>query len=323
MTTATTKDSASNPPVTAASSPTREQAPSAIAAAAPEKPKRTLGLKIFDNFLYTVFTNFSVFAMSVGFTYMTKHGTTMGTEGSTTRSIGAWFNSRRKYIMKAFEKVGVTGQAAEDGTTVFFSFADGTLFAPLVKLIEDRREKIARKMDDALGTTPENLRAYEAEPKQSWRSVIEGRLLTSAIVLPVAITMEKTGGNKAIFYNYGDKLAHFVKTSAPKLDSWLSKKTIHEKNYFFQTGVFETFYTSVCTVGLYLISRGLARKHPKPEKEALPTTASNSGTAPVPLEATHETPQKETAEAKPTTQIASTTHLSRLAAPAKTAELTA
>jgi len=298
-----------------------EDAPFALAQTAPTKPKRTLGLRLFDNFLYTFFTNTSVFLVSLGFTYMTKHGKTVGAENSILRNVGTWFAERREPIMNGLKKLGIKSeQAREDFTTVIFSFVDGTLFSFLVKPLEDRREKIARKIDDALGTTPENLKAYEAEPKQSWRSVIEGRALTSAIVLPVAFAMEKTGGNKAIFYRAGDKMANFVKTSLPKLDVWLGKKTIHHKNYFFQTGVFEAFYTSVCTIGLYFISRAVATKHPKVEKNYPANIAKH------PVATNIDAPDEAVAtqtNAHPPTKITQPTHLSRLTQPSQTAELTA
>lgn len=311
-----------NTSVNAPQAPTQSQL---FAQNKPEKAKRTLGLRLFDNLLYTVLTNTSVFLMSVGFTYMTKHGRTIGADGSKTRAVGTWFAKRRDPILKGFEKIGVKGRAAEDATTVLFSFVDGTLFAPLVKLIEDRREKIAYKIDSALGTTPDNMSAYDAEPKQSWRSVIEGRLATSAIVVPIAIAMEKTGGNNAIFYRAGNKLAGFVRETLPKLDQWLTKKTIHHKEYFFQTSVFETFYTSVCTVGLYIMSRGIARSHPpvpKNEKIAI----QDSSTAKILPKESYNAQSMELIDRentdKPSTSAGQFTHLERLAPAMQAHELT-
>lgn len=308
--------------VSAANAQTQDQL---FAENKPTKAKRTLGLRLFDNLLYTVLTNTSVFLMSVGLTYMTKHGRTIGAEGSKTRAVGTWFAKRRDPILKGFEKIGVKGQAADDATTVLFSFVDGTLFAPLVKLVEDRREKIAYKIDSALGTTPDNMSAYDAEPKQSWRSVIEGRLATSAIVVPIAIAMEKTGGNNAIFYRAGNKLATFVKDSLPKLDQWLTKKTIHHKEYFFQTSVFETFYTSVCTVGLYIMSRGIARSHPPAPKKSAPAANNSFPASPVADEAlsaqTQPIIERESTDT-PSTSVAQRTHLSRIAPTMHAQELT-
>ncbi len=305
--------------------PTPNSTQHASDSAPQKKPPRTLGLHIFDNLLYTFFVNTTVIAASVAATYMTMHGKTVGAAGSKTRAVGTWFANRREPIMRGFEKLGVKSkQAQQDFATVAFSFIDGTIFSFLVKPIEDKREPIAKRIDETLGTTPENMRAYDAEPKQSWRSVIEGRALTSAVVIPVAMLMEKTGGNQKIFYRSGDKLANFVKKSLPRIDQWLTKKTIHHKNYFFQTGVFELFYTSICTAGLYFISRMLARKHPV-DKAAYANAPHASSATPSP-EASSEvtrdpaepkqatTPEAPVADADhtPTTKVSNPAMLARL-----------
>lgn len=308
-------------------------AASAIAQADPHKPKRTLGLKLFDNFLYTFFTNTTVLLVSLGFTYMTKHGKTIGSDQSVMRKVGTFFANRRAPIMKRLEQIGIKSeQAREDFTTVIFSFLDGTIFSFLVKPLEDRREKIAKNIDDALGTSPDNMKAYDVEPKQSWRSVVEGRALTSMIVLPVAFAMEKTGGNQAIFYRSGDKLANFVKNSIPKFDQWLTNKTIHHKNYFFQTGVFEAFYTSVCTAGLYLISRTVARKHPKKEhlnsqhqvsSDTPPTSISSRNEDMALVPHAYSSLLEPANQDKPTAKITNADKPTRVMIHPQTAELTA
>lgn len=291
------------------------------------KPKRTLGLKIFDIGLYGVLTNTSVFAVSVLLTYMTKMGHEMGEVGSTLRKVGTWVHDRKKPLIKGFNKIGVKGESAEMGAMVFFSFLDGTLFAPLVKLLEDRREAIALKIDTVLGTKAENMKAYEAEPKQSWTSVIWGRIKTSMIVLPVAIVMDKIGGNQKLFYGQGHALADAIETKAPKLANWLENHSVRDRKQFFAITVFEAFYTSVCTIGLYVLSRGFARKHP-PQSKLAASQDSVKALPAVEERPSHErTPARDEqpviAADKPQTSVMQAAHMERLVNTPRMAEVTA
>jgi hypothetical protein len=296
----------------------------AIAQSAPHKPKRTLGLKIFDNLLYTFFMYPFVFATSVALTYMTFNGHSMGKEGSSIRGFTSFFANRRDGTMKFFEKLGASSvQAQKDFTTVLWSFVDGTIFALLAKPLEDRREKIAESIDNALGTAPADKTVYEAEPKQSWRSVAEGRGLTGLIVLPVAMLMERKeiGGNEKVFYAPGRKLADYIAQKVPKVEGALNKLTIHNKKEFFGVVLFETFYTAVCTLGLYIMSRSVARKHPKKDKNTV------AHAAPAKALADQSTVREEATAAeqpdKPSANISQPTLLERVAQPQQTAELTA
>jgi hypothetical protein len=139
---------------------------------------------------------------------------------------------------------------------VLFSFADGSAIAPMVKLLEDRRGKISKWFDDRLGTTPEDeIAAYKAEPKQSWFSVIAGRIAVLSIVVPTAYILGKTGLNDVLFNNPGKKFGAWM-AKKPNLAKHFTKWDIKELG---RVGVFEGFYTSVCTAGLYVVSRFLAR----------------------------------------------------------------
>lgn len=312
-----------------------------LATAAPHKPKRTLGLRIFDATFYGGVVNTAILLASAASTYWTYHGNTVGNPGGALRWVGEQFFKRRKPIENALEKVGIKGEAAKIGTTVFWSFADGTVFTPLIKIIEDRREKIALYIDTVLGTKADNMRAYDAEPKQGWKSILMGRAETLGIVLPVAIIMEKTGGNKRVFYDAGDKIMSAITNHMPTLDKKMTQlvSAPHAPQYAAELGArkkslfhvltFEGFYTSICTVGTYLFSRLFARNHPKPEKGIPAISPSTSDTLPTNTATKHQEAgiEKESKEPKeattPPTKISHPTHLSRLAAPVQTPELTA
>ena len=297
----------------------------ALARNAPTKHRRTVGLWVVDTLIYPIVSNTAVFAASLALTYMTWHGEKVGKAGSSLRKFSTAVQGRTKPVIGAFQKLGMGEEAAKGFSTVFFSFVDGTAFAPLVKLLEDRREQFAERIDNTLGTTPADKSVYEAEPKQSWRSVIEGRLATSLIVVPTSIVMQKVGGNEKFLGGLGRFLNRKVEES-PGAKSFftkaLGKNTVLPD--FFHIAAFEAFYTSVCTGGLYLISRSVARKHPPKQRRGEPgeTFAPPYDAQISPREDTR-TPQDAIAtEGKPETSAHSFTHLERLAQPASAMELT-
>ncbi len=187
-----------------------------------EKKHRTTGMRIFDTLLYPILTNTGVFGLSVIFTYLTEHGgekvTTSEikntaekavelikdgekrifhpnemiakTEKHTFGKFGKFMAKRGKWMDDTLMDFGMSQNAAKMSRFVFFSFADGTLFAPLVKKFEDHRNGISRKIDGMLGTTPNDTSVYQDEPKQSWKSVVLGRFFTALIVVPTAVLLE-------------------------------------------------------------------------------------------------------------------------------------
>ena len=303
-----------------------------IASAAPKKEKRTLGLRLFDATFYGGVVNTAIFAASAASTYWTYHGNSVGKPGGALRKLGEAFYKRRKPIEEALGTIGIKGEAAKIGTTVFWSFFDGTLFAPLIKLIEDRRERIALSIDTVLGTKADNMRAYDAEPKQGWKSVLAGRLETLSIVLPVAIIMEYTHGNKKIFYDGGEKAMGWVEKNLPTLDKKFTKlvsaphapelaaeQPIRKKTLS-HVIAFEAFYTSICTIGTYLFSRGFARHHTSSQPAPKTHKAENTATTTNRDEAQPTTEPK--VEEKPRTKVTSSTLHNRVAEPSQEPALT-
>ncbi|MDX2113048.1 MAG: hypothetical protein SFW63_04890 [Alphaproteobacteria bacterium] len=228
-----------------------------------EPAKRTPGLKLFDVVLYPIVTNLAVFGISVGATYLTSRGGDRTKEGKLIYGkVGEFFQQRGDWLMDKFKSMGMNHESANVSKMVFSSFLDGSLLAPVVKLVEDRREKIGKWFDDKMGTTPENDDAYKAEPKQSWLSVLGGRFITAGIVAPTAYLLDKKIGGASLNYKMftepGEKLGSWLQTK--KLPQWIAK---HDLKTLSGIGIFELFYTSVCTAGLYVSSRFIARKTEK------------------------------------------------------------
>ncbi len=230
-----------------------------------EPAKRTPGLKLFDVVLYPIVTNLAVFGISVGATYLTKRGGDRTKEGKLIYGkVGEFFQKRGDWLMAKFESMGMNHNQADMSKMVFFSFLDGSIMAPFVKLVEDRREKIGKWFDDKMGTTPENDDAYKAEPKQSWLSVLGGRFITAGIVVPTAVALDKikpggTSLNDHFFNNPGKAIGEWA-AAKPAITKWFGKVDVRE---IFRVSIFEAFYTSVCTAGLYVSSRFIARKTEK------------------------------------------------------------
>lgn len=248
--------------------------------------RRTPGLKLFDVFLYPLLTNFVVFGISVGATYLTSRG---GDRDAAGRLIygktGEWFHTRGEKLVNFFKKTGMSHEQADMSKMVFFSFADGSLIAPFVKLLEDRREKIACAIDKKLGTLPADDSVYAAEPKQTWGSVVGGRLLTCMIVVPTAFVMDKTGMNNVLFRDTSRKVGEYI-AREPGIARNIAR--IFGKNVDIaevsKVGVFEAFYTSVCTAGLYISSRCIAgvrntiRKKPPAVPDKAATCSDDAST---------------------------------------------
>ncbi len=264
---------------------------------------RTPGLKLLDVFIYPILTNFSVFAISVVATYLTSKGGMRTADGSLRYGkAGEWFQNRGTWLANKFKSVGMSDAQADMSKMVAFSFIDGSIMAIPVKWLEDRREQIGRWMDDRLGTRPEDESVYAAEPKQTWLSVLGGRFLTASIVVPTAVALDKTGLNDTLFNSPGLRAGE-----------WLAKQPTvkriagdHDVRELSRIGFFEAFYTSVCTLGLYISSRGIARvsherKKEKAEAEAapLPIAIDTSGSKPSDIEPDNRKPMAQDVLKKP------------------------
>lgn len=296
--------------------------PSPFATKAMLPHKRTLGEKTVDFIVYPFVNNFLVIGTSVVATYLTKHGDTVGKEGGALRKMSSALKRRGDWMQGVFQNhLGMNEKSADMGKMVFFSFADGTALTPFVKLLEDRREEMARWVDKRFGDKNADDLVYKTEPKQTWGSVISGRIASLAIVLPTAIALnQKVAGkpiNDHIFDVPSEKLAEKleahtnIKSRFPNLNTQFFSKTL----------IFEAVYTSICTTGLYFISRHLVKKsktHQERVQEA--TTGHQQHSLPM---TQIKAPQQDQSTDTPAPHVSETTHLARLAAPAAAQEITA
>lgn len=215
--------------------------------------------------LYPVINNIGVFLVSVAATYLTaKGGEKLPSGVLKYGKIGEWFQKRGDWLVKKFEGMGMTHGQADMSKMVAFSFIDGSALAPVVKVVEDHREHIAKKIDDIVdGKNKHDEEVYRAEPKQSWLSVLAGRGLTAGIVVPTAVALDKTGFNDKLFIEPGKKMGEWA-AKTPKIAKIFGKLDVRELG---KIGIFEAVYTSICTAGLYVSSRFIAKHSDKKQHE--------------------------------------------------------
>ena len=338
MSTEHTHPSGDNDPI-APASPAPQTVVAHAGAAAPKKDKRTLGLWLVDTLIYPIVNNFGVFGISLAATYLTDHGWPQPANGKQLGPVRTWVGNflrdRGVGLDKLLQSWGMSKKTAEMSRMVAYSFGDGTLVAPFVKVLEDRREKMALAIDTTLGTKPKDESVYDAEPKQTWRSVVEGRLLTSLVVVPTAVLLNtkfKNGKaflkpneslNDYFFNNPGMKIGEEIEKNSPKIKAGIEKMfgKVHLPT-FFKIGIFEAFYTTVCTAGLYIISRCVARANPPKAKHAHDAHSLAAPTLEHAPQAQETTPSQSPAPIAPTTTARAFRHIDRVVQPSQTAELT-
>lgn len=257
-----------------------------------KKQKRTVGLKVMDGFIYPFMNNFAVFGISLFATYLTSYGDRYTGDGFAAKS-ARWLKGRGdKFMNFAQNTLKMNHDSADMAKTVFFSFLDGSIMAPFIKFFEDRREVLAKRIDNLLGTKPKDESVYEAEPKQTWKSVLLGRAFTAAIVVPTAIILDKQkfkvdghdepqSLNNILFRNPGKKWGQKFEESDKKIAVKAREKFPSiDWEGMFKISAFEAFYTSVCTAAQYAFSRIIARRDDK-KHDAKQKVETQTSTQPI------------------------------------------
>lgn len=207
--------------------------------------------------------------------------------------IGRGLASRGKWLDQKFKNLGASDEQAQGLRFVTFSFIDGSLLEPITSTLEKNRNDISQGIDGVLGTQPKDTAVYDEEPARGDGSLLAGRAITAGIVVPTALYLNKERGtnidgtpkksfNATLLDEPGIKLGENVQAMiehglenvkpttlgeratlvAAKMSKGLDKLSGHtlDKKSLFQTIVFEAFYTTVCTAGLYASSWLLAGK---------------------------------------------------------------
>ncbi len=159
-----------------------------------------------------------------------------------------------KSVMKKSPAENVNGMAKN--ITMVFTLGMGShILMPLIKWMEDNRQKNAAKIDKVLGTTPPDKGTVENEVKQSWKSVFLGRMASWGTALGTAIIM-------------GPKLLDKVSGAAGEkgADLWMRlkpKSNPVDVKRWSNLIVFDVFFTAVTATVMFISSRIFAKRDAK------------------------------------------------------------
>lgn len=234
-------------------------APENQPAATPEHPQkhRTFGNKIYDWGIYTTFAWAGVAGLSLLSAHEAMHGKNphFNWLRSLNDNVSGGLNKfLSNGIMKGHTKETVDGWAK--GTTMFVTLGLGgcAMMAP-IKWMEDNREKNAAKIDNFLGTTPPSQEMITKEIPQTWKSVLEGRILSWGLsYLAFAAMGPKTTGKVSNWF--GEKATGVVMA----LNAKANPKTVRK---WADIGAFDATFTVITASATYLFSRIIAKRQNK------------------------------------------------------------
>ena len=225
--------------------------------------ERSFGNKMFDMVIYPFFAFFLVAAVSIYSLVNAKSGGKF--YESTVDKITGLFSFFAKNT--SLDKVR---ERAKNSTDMLISFGTGTLFIAPIKLFEDKRKEVSHFFDKihekyfaGKEIDPEK---YKPEPKQTWKSILGGRVIAFAIALTTA----------TVFGNYVKEICSGITRKTPWGES--PKGTEFEnftkaEKWTWATA-YEGFYTALCALILYGASRILPKIFNK-EPEIAKSTSTN------------------------------------------------
>lgn len=222
----------------------------------PEKAKkRTLGNKIYDFGVFGSIAWLGVSTMSALTAHEAMHGNNprfnwLRTVNNTVfKSISSFLS---KSVMKKSKKETV--DAVANHTTMVFTLGMGghTLMAP-IKWLEDNRQSNAAKIDKMLGTNPPDAKEIADEPKQSWKSVLSGRMLSWSMAFATVLAAGPKLVNKVNDY-FGKKGEEAWMKFRPKSNHDSVKK-------WSNLIAFDLIFTAVTAAVTYAFSRFVAKKY--------------------------------------------------------------
>lgn len=242
----------------AVNKPVNSEEKAVTVAVEPEKKKkRTVGNIIYDFGVFGSFAWLGVTAMSalVGHEAMygnNKYFNWLRAVNTFVHNGTAKFLS--KYAMKNSSKESIDGLARSTSLFATMGMAGHSLMPP-IKWLEDNRQKNAAKIDNLLGTEPPDPETIAKEPKQSWKSVFSGRMLSWGLSFASCLAMGPKLVSKLNNY-FGEKGAN----------SWMSfKPQSNPKSVRKWSDIiaFDAIFTVVTAFVTYAFSRFVAKKDDK------------------------------------------------------------
>lgn len=226
-------------------------------AALEKKKKRTVGNIIYDFGVFGSIAWGGVALLSALSAHEAMHGNhrAFGWLRSLNDNVSSWLKKNLgNTILRGASEKTVEGYAK--GTTMFLTLGMGgnALMAP-IKWLEDNRQSNAARIDNALGTTPPDPDTIAHEPKQTWKSVFTGRLVSwgTSYLAFLAMGPRVTG---YISDWFGEKATSGWLKMRPKSDPVKVRK-------WADIAAFDALFTVITAAITYVMSRYVARKDDK------------------------------------------------------------
>lgn len=232
----------------------------AVAEVKPEPPepekkkKRTVGNIIYDFGVFGSIAWGGVALLSAVSAHEAMHGNNraFGWLRSLNDNVFGWLKKNlSKTILKGASSDTVKGYAK--GTTMFLTLGMGgnALMAP-IKWLEDNRQSNAAKIDNALGTTPPDPDTIAHEPKQTWKSVFTGRMVSWGTSYAAFLAMgPRITGNISDWF--GEKATKGWLKLRPNSDKLKVRK-------WADIAAFDALFTVITAAITYMMSRYVAKK---------------------------------------------------------------
>lgn len=198
------------------------------------------GEKWFDWLAYGGVAGVGTFAVTLPLAYLAKYG-----------KVAKYFEAGTNWLIKK----GMNPSLAEPLLSTTALVHGGNLMTLAVKLAEDNKKPIVTKLDEMLGDKTDEA-ALDAEPKQSWASMIKARVVAW---LTVYTTMQGSvslfGADKlaAIEHGVGSTVCNIVR----KPTHIAGKETVLYR--YGKLGALDLLATAASATLLYVGSRVFAR----------------------------------------------------------------
>jgi|GEM_PF-5953389 len=238
-----------------------------------KKKHRSFGNKAFDAVFYTaiafgvvlVWSAFALYAKAMGESGKGYKGFCEGVVEKTQKALSILHihaNNPEKQ-----------SQTAEQLGNVLISFGAGTFFLAPIKYFEDRRTQIAGYFDSLneryFHAKPVDPASQKEEPKQSWFSIIGGRITVLATMLTIDMGIGKY--SEKLAQNAGTLLANAWQQLKPQATT----QNLAQVKTIGWALTLETIYTAISAGLIYVSSRTIAKSDWFGKKENPPHAVEN------------------------------------------------
>ncbi len=239
----------------------RETIPQEQAKDAGEKKVRSFGNKAFDWAVWPAVQWIGVWGLSLFLANKAQNGSGI---------LNKWYKSAVDWLTPKFHMFNSplakkiwgkdTGAKQWAGATTLFTalFMGGNLSLPVIKFMENRRDSISAWFDRVFHKTPEDPDKIKQEPKQTWGSVIKGRLSSAFLGYSVFFAL---GPGKAA--KVQDMVGGAATNAFMKIRPQANRNSV---NKWANLAVFDLFFTAIAASFHYVMSRLFARSNDNKKK---------------------------------------------------------